>query len=219
MRSILSTFGAVAIGITTATAQAGVVTTGTVYANTAGNYPGFPVTAMTDQSGLSTGYTSGVTDFATYIAGNPTHATSAGGGVSFLTPAIPNFPFTLDLDLGSNVAILGLALWNGSAGNDAAIDAFEVRTASVADFSVSTLVGSFRNPIGSSGPEPATVFDLTDTVGQFVRITVNSYHGNLCCAAIGEVAFDAGNAVPIPATLPLAGLGLIALVLARRRRD
>ena len=63
-----------------------------------------------NQSGLSTGYTSGVTDFDTYIAGNPTHN---GGGTSTIWDS-NNYTTTghIDFDLGGSFSIESFALWN-----------------------------------------------------------------------------------------------------------
>ena len=44
-------------------------------------FPGFLLNSGNDQSGLSAGYTSGVTDFDTDIALNPTH--DNGGNTTF----------------------------------------------------------------------------------------------------------------------------------------
>lgn len=200
-------------------AYAGVITAGAVYNNTAGDLSGaYGVGLLSDQSGLSSGYIGGVTDFATYTASGVTHATSeGGGGVTWLSNGIPQFPFVLDFDLGSSLGVLSLALWNGTAGNDAAISRFRVFTSDVSDFSVSAGVGLFTNPIGVTGPEPVTVFDLTDTVGRYARIQVEGYYGNGCCAGIGEVAWDVG-AVPEPASLALLGIGLAGLGVMRRRK-
>src|SRR5262245_6199090 len=65
-----------------------------------------------NQSGLSAGYTSGVTDFDTYIARKPTHNSSDGRniwGSDFSNTG--NF----DFDLGGTYAIGAFALWNYGA--------------------------------------------------------------------------------------------------------
>ncbi|MFP5410609.1 MAG: PEP-CTERM sorting domain-containing protein [Gammaproteobacteria bacterium] len=201
--------------------NAGVITSGTVYNNTAGEYftGTYGVGLLSDQSGLSSGYTAGVTDFATYTTSGVTHATAeGGGGVTWLSDGIPGFPFVLDFDLGSTFNVLSLALWNGTAGNDASISRFRVFISAVSDFSVATEVGLFGNPIGVDGPEPVTVFDLTDSAGRYARILVESYYGNGCCAGIGEVAWDVGS-VPEPGTFALLGLGLAALTARRGRKQ
>lgn len=212
----------VAASVLTAAAHAGVVTTGTVYNNTGGEYSGYVVSGMTTQSGLSTGYVSGVTDFATYIAGGVTHVTFASPGTTWLsTSPTPSFPIFLDFDLGSTLNVLQLALWNGTGGNDAAVNGLSVFTSNSADFSVQTAAGAFSNPLGSGGLEPATVFDLIDSSARYVRVRIDSYYGNGCCVGIGEVAFDStapGGTVSLPGTLALVGLGFAALGVSSRRR-
>jgi len=215
-----STFLAlVAVLLSPMAANADVITSGSVYNNTAGEYSAaYNVGLLSDQSGLSSAYVDGVTDFATYTSSGVTHATSeGGGGVTWLSNGVPNFPVFMDFDLGAALQILNLALWNGTAGNTASINGFSIFTSMVADFSVSTFAGAFNNPIGVNGPEPVTIFDLTDTTGQYVRVQLDSYYGNGCCAGIGEIAWDVA-AVPEPGTLALFGIGLLGMGLSRRRK-
>jgi len=197
-------------------ANAGTITSGSVYNNTAGEYDaGYSVSLMSDQSGLSGNYVDGVTDFATFTSSGITHATEEGsGGVSWLSNGIPGFPFDLDFDLGAEMDIESLALWNGTSGNDAAINSFDVYTSSTSDFSVATLVGAFTNPIGVDTPEPVTVFSLTPSTGRYVRIEVNSYYGNGCCTGIGEVAFDVNAAAMVSEPIPTMSVyGLLVMIL------
>ncbi len=216
MRRLVTVVAALGSFFMGASASAGVITSGSVYNNTAGEFsPAYHVGLMSDQSGLSSGYVNGVTDFGTYTSSGVTHATSEGlGGVTWLSSGIPSFPVVLDFDLGSMQGVLSLALWNGTAGNDASIQNFQVFTSGAADFSGATLVGAFVNPIGVGGPEPVTVFDLADTSARYVRLQIDSYYGNFCCTGIGEVAFD----VPEPGVLALLGLGLLGFGVARRKR-
>lgn len=216
-----STFLAlVAIMMTPMAANAGFITSGSVYNNTAGELgAAYSVDRLHNQSGLSAGYVDGVTDFATYTGSGVTHATQESAGGTWLSNGIPNFPIFLDFDLGSAIQILSLALWNGTAGNTADVNGFSIFTSMVADFSVSTFAGSFNNPIGVAGPEPVSIFDLTDSTGRYVRIQIDNYYGNGCCTGIGEVAWDgAAAAVPEPGTLALLGIGLLGMGAARLKK-
>ena len=204
------------------TASAGVITSGTVYNNTGGVYgAGYEVENISNQSGLSAGYTDGVTDFDAYIAVTPTHATEESDGGSWLSAGVQGLPYILDFDLGSSQLVSTLALWNGAAGNNASIQSFSVFGSDVSDFSVSSLMGDFVNPIGVSGLEPVNVFDLTDLTARYLRIVNNSTYGNGCCVVIGEVAWNVGGAaseVPLPAALPLFLGGLASMSLFNRKR-
>lgn len=207
----------------TTVANGATIVSGTVYNNTEGEFGAlFPVDNLSNQSGLSNGYINGVTDFATYIASAPTHTRTDVN--TWLSGGIPSFPAILDFDLGGPGSIENLALWNGATGDGAHVQNFSVFTSNVADFSVSTLVGSFLNPQGVGlDPYPVTVFDLANTSAQFVRLRFDSYYGLACCISVGEVAFDfeAGvTPIPLPAGLPLfaGGLGLLGLLGWRKRR-
>lgn len=83
-------------------------TLGEVNANTvAGN--------IINQSGLSASFTSRVTDFATYIAGNPTHAPLSSG--NFLSTLIANGTAgILDFDLGGLFGVSNFIMWGDNAG-------------------------------------------------------------------------------------------------------
>lgn len=65
-----------------------------------------PPTLMIDQSGLSSSYTSGVTNFDTYLASNPTHnSTLTTGWESGFAITTGN----VDFDLGSSVTVSRMA--------------------------------------------------------------------------------------------------------------
>jgi hypothetical protein len=199
-------------------ANAGVITSGSVYNNTGGEYSSaFNVGLLSNQSGLSSSYVNGVTDFAAFTNSGVTHQTNEGGVTWFSKSGVPNFPLMLDFDLGASQNILSLALWNGTAGNTAAIKSFSVYTSGLADFSTLTHVGSFNNSMGVDGPEPVNVFDLANTNGRYLRMQVNSHYGNTWGTGIGEVAFDVA-AVPVPAAAWLMGSGLLGLVGVARRK-
>lgn len=192
-----------------------------VYNNTIGTYQygGGAVTQMINQSGLSAGFTSGVTDFATYMAGSPTHRRDDFEG--WIGPAGGPFTGILDFALGGSYSVERFAMWNTAAGSTANVRSFTLYVSDVANFSSSTDVGTFTNPqLDGFNPYPVTLFDTLDTTGQYLRLQINSYYGNGNVVEIGEVALDvtAGNRVPEPGTLALASLALLGLGASRKAR-
>lgn len=85
---------------------------GTILASTIpplnGNYT---LSSGLDQSGLSAGYTSGVTDFDSYVASNPSHVHS-GLNTHFLSNGVTSG--NIDFDLGDMFAVERVAIWNWS---------------------------------------------------------------------------------------------------------
>ena len=119
-------------------AQAGVIV-GPVSAVIDAGGPGSGSISNThDQSGLSAGYTSGVTDFATYIGSGPTHTTTFSGFEWF--SSFGTSSATVTYDLGSVMSITKLAVYCGSAeGNDPAFKQTAVelaRTMAAACFTI-----------------------------------------------------------------------------------
>ncbi len=203
-------------------ANAGVILSpGSVYNNTIGVFGGSSTSNMLNQTGLSAGYTSGVTDFATYMAGNPTHVRGTEVANGWVGPGGGPFVGILDFDLGASYQVDNFALWNIAVNSTANVADFTLFLSSTADFSsgVSNL-GSFRNPqLLGSNPYPATIFGVSGS-GQYLRLQIDSYYGNGFVVEIGEVALDvsAPAPMPAPATLALFGLGLAGFGWSRRRR-
>ena len=82
-----------------------------VISNSAGDYSAtFSSTNMINQSGLSVGFTSGVTNFDTYIASNPTETAYDSNGWDSLPG--PTYPITIGFDMGAVYSLSRLALWN-----------------------------------------------------------------------------------------------------------
>jgi len=197
---------ALALATTGAAALAGTVNTPTVVVNTMGEYGGLypPVSAMLDQSGMSATYVSGVTDFATFVASGATH--DIGDYVSWLS-AERTYAGYLVLDLGATYTIANFVMWNGASGLSASVDQFSLETSETTDFTGAFLAGSFT---GNQTFLGASVYDMTDSIGRYVKLTIGGNFGNPCCTAIGEIAFDVSpvGEVPEPVSLLLIGLGL-----------
>ena len=175
--------------------------------NTLGFFsPGWQPEFAIDQSGLSSGFISGVDDFDAYIGSNPTHASGTGGNMWFsgynLTTGL------LDFDLGGSFTIERLAFWLPGNSIHTTKD-FTVFTSSDVNFTTSINVGSFTSSSTLNTPQ---IFDLTDSVGRYVRFEITSNHGG-CCAGIGELAFDVSNVstVPVPAAFWLFTTGILCM--------
>ena len=88
-------------------------------------------------------------------------------------------------------SIFDLALWNGAAGSTANVRDIRVATSNTPDFSTLCAVGSFTNPqLDAENPYPATIFDLTDSTGRYLRLEILSYYGNPNVVEIGEIAVN-----------------------------
>ncbi len=215
MKKIIS---AAAIALIAGFSQAGEITSaGTVLTNTLGNYGyGYgPEFKMTNQSGLSANYVSGVTDFNTFVTSGVTH--SGGDNNSWLSSS-GVYSGYLTFDLGSVYDISKFVMWNGASGISASVNGFSMSTSNDSSFSTFTNVGSFY---GHQSNYDATVYDLVDTTARYVKFTINGNFGNGCCMAVGDIAFETNQvtAVPEPETyaMMLAGLGLMGAISRRRK--
>ena len=116
-------------GVTSA--NAGVILSPTrVVANTLG---GTTTSHIIDESGLAPSFISGVTDYDTYVAGNPTHAAlqfiSNPNGWASATGFAGKF---MEFDLGDVYNILSFALWTQS--NGGAVNSFTLSSAADQNF-------------------------------------------------------------------------------------
>lgn len=166
-----------------------------------------------NQSGLSSNYTSGVTDFATYTAlathdsqpGNDWVSNQVSGNVTF--------------NLGSSQNIGKVAIWNfgglgGSIGYG--ILQFTLEASNDSTFSTFTNLGTYNTSVYST-LNPAQVFSFSAINAQYFRLTDFTNNG-ASALGLGEIAF-ATTAVPVPSGILLAGMGVIALgAFARLRR-
>lgn len=214
MKKIIS---ALVIALVAGFSQAGEITSaGTVLTNTLGNYGnGYPaVIGMTNQSGLSANYISGVTDFDAFIASGVTHS---GGDRNSWLGSSSVFSGSLTFDLGATYSISKFVMWNGASGISASVKGFSITTSNDSTFSTFTNVGSFT---GQQNDYAATVYDLLDTTARYVKFNIDGNFGNGCCIAVGDIALETSvTAVPEPETyaMMLAGLGMIGVSFKRRK--
>ena len=195
-----------------------------VIQNTAGDFGPLNIIEKTiDQSGLIAGFTSGGSDFDTYINSNPTHRvdfdTEWNAPKGVLTS-------TIDYDLGAEYSITRLALWNEDKGGG--IVSMTVHTSIDASFLTSENVGSFA-PLDNAPDQnyPAEVFTLASTSARYVRLDVTGDPVGVgdFDLTMGEIAFETSAPTSPPPTgdipeptsfLVFAAFG-IGLFVARRR--
>lgn len=178
---------------------------------------------ISDQSGLSAGFVSGVTDFSGYLAGNPMHGNCCASPFTGWA-ATAGLPITVDFDLGSSYFLTETAIWNWNGAVSAGVNRFEIFSATDGTFSSLTSLGVFNLNPGAINQDPIghQVIDFTDTTTQFLRFNLISNHGfsgGNSGIGLDEVAFHAGTAVPEPSILVLIGSGLLGLGFVRRRRQ
>jgi len=136
-----------------------------------------------NQSGLSVGYTSGVTDFDTYIALRPTQS----GNNSIIGHTEQNPPVNIDYDLGASYPLLRLAFWNNRFSGASGVRSMEIRTSQTADFSLTFLAGTLSPDDDTANLQ---VFNLAASTARYVRVRVVSRAGpNGSGTAFGEIAF------------------------------
>lgn len=179
--------------------------------------PGFgTLTETFNQAGLSSGYTSGVTDFDTYIASAPTHTDTFSGFEWFSDFGTTSASVTYNL--GASLTLDAMALWNEEISGIGLLDLL-YSTDGTTFTSLLSGVAPVDNP---AGIYPAEVFPFGAVTAQYIRLDMSrcpqANPGGFPACAIGEVAFRAAdNNVPEPGTMALVGFALLGAGLARRR--
>ena len=178
----------------------------------------FDVSNLINQSGLSASYTSGVTDFASFVASTTHLNPSTTGNGGYASPSNSVTTMDIDFDFGSVVSLGRFALWNDQ--DNQAVGAFTLFSATDASFATLTSLGSF-NAVVATIPIGAQIFDQTDATAQYFRMTATAFNPGTNLLNFGEVAFESSAvpvSVPEPGTLSIFGLGLAGLGFMRRRR-
>ena len=179
----------------------------------------FDIGNTIDQSGLSSGFTSGITDFDAYLATNPTH-TLVAANFEWFTPSGVTTA-TVTYDLGAIVSIDRIALWNEESSGVGNVNV--LFSTDGVTFVPNTLgITPVNNPIGSD--YPAQVFALSAGSTRYVQLSISqcpqAEPGAFPGCGIGEVAFSSGGAqqqVPEPSSMLLFGTAAVGAIAARRR--
>ena len=217
---LIKAFSTAAIAVSALLATAAHAGPGVIIAPTSAtvdtNGPGFgSITNTFDQSGLSTGYTAGVTNFDAYIASNPRHTNIFNGFEFFGNSGTGTLQVTYDF--GSVKMINALALWNEESSG---IGSLNLLT-SLDNVTFSTLASGLSPTDNPAGSYLADVFAFGSVSTRYVRFEASGCPqpivGSFQACAIGEVAFRAG-AVPEPSSwmMLIAGFGLVGATMRRR---
>jgi len=179
------------------------------------------ITNTFDQSGLSSNYVSGVTDFDTYLASNPTHTVTFSGYEWFSNYGTTGAVVTYDL--GSVKTIDALALWNEESSGIGLLNLLWSND-NLNFTAFASGLTPFDNPLGNNVSYPAEVFSFSAISTRYVRFEISNSPqldpGSYPSAAIGEVAFREGSSSRVPdngSTLALIGGAIVGLVSLRRR--
>jgi hypothetical protein len=175
--------------------------------------PGFePVNAI-NQTGLSAGYTSGVTDFTSFAATTNTVLGNGAGRAWFSTAGVTTGNF--DFDLGGLNLISAFVLWNEPNVIHQGVNDFQLLADITPAFSSPVLLGTFNavDGLGNANNFGQT-FIFAPTPAVYVRMVILSNHGSTTTTGFTEAAFGTG-VIPAPPTLALGALGLLGL---KRRR-
>lgn len=178
---------------------------------------GYSINYTIDQSGLSTGFNSGVDDFDDYLALNPTHTLIALGNEWFTPDGVTNA--TVTYDLGNLFNINRLALWNEETSGIGSFD-ISVSTDNINYFNVASSLNPFDNPLADY---PAEVFSFGASNARYVRFDISDCPqpnpGGFIGCGIGEVAFGTVGTTEVPEPASTAGVGVAFLLgtLARKK--
>jgi len=178
-----------------------ILSPGIALANALGEKGDQTLSDALDQSGLSAPYISWTTDFLTYIR----TTTNADGNNRIFRSNNPTG--YLNLDLGRQFNITGLALWN--ANGDRALRDFEIFASADATFSTLTSLAAFVNVAqGNGGALEAQALTFSSSaLTRYVRVRITNNYGHKDQVSFGELGFQA-TLEPSPLVLYACALGL-----------
>lgn len=180
--------------------------------------PGFgSINDTFNQSGLSSSYISGVTDFDAYLASNPLHTVTFSGYEWF--SQLGSTSAVVTYDLGSMFTVGALSLWNEESSGIGMLNL----SSSIDGISFNSL-GMFTPKDNSiTDSYSSEVFGFAGTDARFIRFDMSGcpqQPSTFNACAIGEVAFNSlePGAVPEASTWAMMIVGMGAVGYAMRRR-
>lgn len=157
-------------------AQAAGLVLGSTATTTMGTASGFSISAITSQSGLSATYTSGTTDFDSYVS-----STTANSNTSNLWfSARNNKTGFVTFDLGASYDVNALALWALRSGNTNAVRNFTLYADTDANTSsLGTSLGNFSAvaAVGGDATVQSQVFNFATTNTRYIQMNITSNAG------------------------------------------
>ena len=168
---------------------------------------GYSFDRTIDQSGLTIGYVSGVTDFNTYVGLSPTHVGSNSPENFAASPT--TVPQNVDYDLGATYPVVRMAFWNYPFNTLGPVSSLDVYTANNASFTGAFFAGSFLPADdAASDVNQVQVFDVADSNARYIRLRVT---GQTTTNAFGysEVAF---GVVPEPFTVGYIAVAVVTFL-------
>lgn len=196
-------------------ANAGIIYSATSVLNAPDHVGMYSASNTIQQNGLSSKFTSGVTDFDTYLTLSPVHTRRfANFFASFAKPTT-----NVDFDMGTKLTFSKLALWNYPFKNVGGINGFSIYSSNTSDFSVTSFLGAFNaSDDGNGNANSAQVFDFTNTNARYLRLSITSAHSD-SGVGFAEIAFEGvKSTVPEPSTLAIFALGMIGLASRRFKK-
>ena len=211
-----------------------VIRSGTVIGNTLGPAQGsgpdslFFQDSLFDAEGDRVSYVSGQTLFDIFDPASVETRSVTNSWVSSLQGIGPPAPGFTDFDLGVWTTVTRLAFWDVpldflGAPDTNSTSNFNVFVSDDSTFAEAVNVGSFTlTNNGLSSGAPGQIFDLSDTLGQYVRIEHLATQGGPQFGA-GALAFATTDtpvpeAIPEPGTVALFGLAGLVIGLRRKKR-
>ena len=177
----------------------------------------FAASRTRNQSGLSAGFTSAVTDFDTYTAANRTafHGNGTNTWGSTLGIRAGNF----DFNLGGTYLVTAMAFWN-LIGDPSSVRQFSLLLDDNPSFSSPVVFGAFTasNTLGTGANTALQVFTIPETTASYVRLQImNTWSEDSTHTTFNEAAFRV-TPTPEPSSSILLLFGALSFLRRRSHR-